>query len=180
MNRLKLPLGTWFCIALVVFWVFAIIPGMIRMHDLPGVLAVKNRELRAKVDKRKAEAAAGMVSRELGVAFGDWLNAPGSKHSALLVSESHRLSVDSKARLISVQPLAPTVRGDFMKYSAQVNVESDLRGITKVLLALRDTEPPLDPERVTLRTNADGKKINAQLTIASFAWAPKGKAKRRA
>jgi hypothetical protein len=180
MSRLKLPLGTWFCIALTVFWVFAIIPGMIRARDLPGELAVANKELKAKVDKASADTRAGMETQQMGRAFGRTLDASGMEHSAQLVRESYRMAVGANARLISVQPLAPTVRGDFMKYSAQVNVESDMKGIKNLLLALRDTEPPLDPERVMLRTNADGKKINAQLTMASFAWAPKGKAKRRA
>lgn len=180
MSRLQLPLGTWFCIALGVFWLFAIIPGMVKARELPGQLAAANKELRIKVEKLTAASQAGSDVRGLSKAFHDTLNKPGADHSARLLRESYRIAVGANARLISVQPLAPTVRGDFMKYAAQVNVESDLKGITKLLLALRDAEPPLDPERATLRTNADGKKINAQLTIASFAWAPKGKAKKRA
>lgn len=179
MSRLKLPIGTWFCIALGVFWVFAIIPGMIRARDLPGELAASKKKLEDMVTKRTRDAQAQKATTKMGEEFGPLLTGNVAMHSAFLLRESYRVCVESKTRLISVQPLAPTVRGEFMKYPVQLNMEGDLKGVTKLLLLLRDARPVLDPERVTMRTNADGKKINAQLTVASFAWAPKGKAKRR-
>ena len=180
MKRFKLSLGSWFCLGLGVFWMFAIIPGMLAARDLPGQIAGVNKELKKKVEQRTAVTESRRESSRMEEGFGALINTTReAEHSAHLVRESNRVCVESAVRIISVQPVAPTVRGEFKRYPVQLNVEGDLKGLTKLLLLLRDARPVLDPERVTMRTSGDGKKISAQLTIASFAHAPKDKGKRR-
>lgn len=180
MSRLKFSLGTWFCIGLGVFWVFAIIPGMLASADLPRQIAAVNQEVKKKAEAQTAVSTAGRESVRLEEGFG-WLldTTREADHSVHLVRESNRVCEESGVRILSLQPVASTVRGEFKRYPVQLSVEGDLRGITKLLLLLRDARPVLDPERVTMRTSGDGKKISAQLTISSFARAPKDKAKRR-
>lgn len=176
----KLSPGLVFVLGVAVFWVFAIIPGYLTAQSLPVELQRIQKEMREKVKKRTEAAEAGRETQTLTLEFGQLIDAQDeSIHSEHMVREAHRVALQAGVRLISIQPLATTVRGDFKKFPVQINVEGNLKGVKELLLLLRDARPLLDPERVTMRTASDSRKITAQLTIASYAWAPKEKAKRR-
>ncbi len=177
----RLPAGALLVGALALFWLGAIIPGMLASQRLPGELALVRKKLDDKRAERTQRVAAGKTADKLTEVLGDLINAKGeADHLGHLVREAHRVTMAAGVKVISIQPLAPTVRGDFKKHPVQLNVEGNLKSVKELLLLLRDARPLLDPERVTMRTASDSKKITAQLTIASYAWAPKEKAKRRA
>lgn len=184
MKSTRLTPGLLFVAFLAFVWLLDIVPGWQRRGELTQLIKQQEDKLRSSTEKRGTMKAMGKESARLATAFGVLLDLPKKwDHSEHLVRVADKVCKEAGVQLISWQFVTPSIRGEFRRYPVTLNVDGDLKGMTKLLLALRNSRPLLDAERVSFRVSgeSDGK-IGGQLTVSTFARAPKevkGKAKLR-
>src|SRR5262249_27754985 len=158
-DRLTMKTGfRWalFAATLALWWLIAVIPGMRRRMDLPNLIV--NAERRAAAIKQQGieEADRILERQELETDLGSLLYVTSeSEHYEMLLRDIHRVSLESRVQLLGIAPRTPGSTGDFRLFPMQFEIQGDLEGITRLLLALRDLRPGAEIDRMSLQTAGD-------------------------
>jgi len=103
--------------------------------------------------------------------FGPRLGAgAAAEETPRLLSRIEGLAGASKVELVSIQPLAVQEGEEgWLRFPVQVSLRCDLKGLTELLLRLRNTVPLTDVERLTIRADPrQPSQLNVQMLVVSY------------
>jgi Tfp pilus assembly protein PilO len=102
-----------------------------------------------------------------------------AEHAGFKLRAVNAAAQAEQVRIISVQPMAPSIKEEFDRFPTQFSLEGDLIGITNLLIRLRHAAPRLDVERVSIRANNQNPdRMSVQMIVSSYAFSKEKEKKR--